>query len=249
MASDRQIAANRSNGAKGGPKTETGKLKTRCNARRDGITGQVITLPESELPIFDSFKRKIVADLKPETTFETVLADGIAWDTWRLNTARAVEMNLLTIGAQNADLEITSDNPQIDAAMGQAVACRDKSKDFARLSLQEQRLKSSIRKDLATLRSLQAERKQQYQQDLEDEMLRAQAHDFNEIPYAAPNVPGKFGSVFSTSQVKAAVNRKTMLVEANRTVIHSKHRLQYPGAWENQDPIKPNSGLRVASAA
>ena len=42
MASDRQIAANRKNGAKGGPKSEAGKLQSRLNSLKHGLTAKAI---------------------------------------------------------------------------------------------------------------------------------------------------------------------------------------------------------------
>ena len=51
MASQKQIDANRLNAQKStGPTSEEGKNKSRLNAKRDGLTGQVITLSEDDLP-------------------------------------------------------------------------------------------------------------------------------------------------------------------------------------------------------
>jgi len=51
MATQKQIDANRINAQKStGPRTEEGKSKSRMNAKRDGITGQVVTLSEEDLP-------------------------------------------------------------------------------------------------------------------------------------------------------------------------------------------------------
>ncbi len=219
------------------------------NATRDAVTGQVIALPATDLTFFTHFKQNIIAGLNPAPGLETVIADAIAWDTWRLNNLRAIEMNLYALGTQNCTLDIKSDNPQVDTAIANADTFRRENSHFNRLSLQEKRLNSNIKLNLATLQSLQADRKQQFEQDLRDEMYMAQANDFRELAYKAPTVPGRNGSVFSTSQVKAAVNRKTMLSDARGIVACAKERIQFPGAWENQDPIKPNSGLRVASAA
>ena len=219
------------------------------NATRDAVTGQVITLPEKTLSFFTHFKQSIVSGLNPAPGLETVIADAIAWDTWRLNNLRAIEMNLYALGTQNCPIDVKSENPQVETAMANADTFRRENSHFNRLSLQEKRLNSNIKLNLATLQSLQADRKQQFEQDLRDEMYMAQATDFRDLPYKAPTVPGRNGSVFSTSQVKAAVNRKTMLSDARGIVACAKERIQFPGAWENQDPIKPNSGLRVASAA
>lgn len=51
---------------------------SRLNARRDGLTGQVITLSEEELPTFEKLKAELIADLPPETVMKHKLAGSIA---------------------------------------------------------------------------------------------------------------------------------------------------------------------------
>jgi len=250
MASQKQIDANRLNAQKStGPTSEEGKNKSRLNAKRDGLTGQVITLSEDDLPIFEKFKATFIADLNPKTVMETSLANSIAWDTWRLNHLRAIEMNLYSVNAESHNLNIDSDNPRIDAALIDAVTFEKESGELARLSLYEQRLNRGIHKNLAALRDLQAERKRNRQADLDDEMLMAQANDSKGLPYHSPARPGKNGSIFSTSEVVAAVNRKTLLSDARNTVAKAPSTIQYPGAWDNYDPRRPDSGLFAKAAA
>ena len=250
MASEKQIAANILNAQKStGPTSEDGKKKSRLNAKRHGLTGQVITLSEDDLPIFEKFKASFIADLQPKTLMETSLADSIAWDTWRLNHLRAIEMNLYAVNAESHNLTIDSDNPRIDAALIDAVTFEKESGELARLSLYEQRLNRGIHKNLAVLRDLQAERKRAHEQDLADEVLMAQANDSRGLPYHAPARPGKNGSIFSTSEVVAAVNRKTLLIDARIAVGKAPTSIQYPGAWDNHDPRRPDSGLFAKAAA
>ena len=53
MTSEKQIEANRINALSStGPKSPESKAKTRLNALRDGITGQVTTLSEEDRPVF-----------------------------------------------------------------------------------------------------------------------------------------------------------------------------------------------------
>ena len=134
MPTEKQIAANRLNALKStGPRTETGKSKVRLNAKRDGITGQVITLAEEDLPIFEKLKSDLIAELNPQTLLEQKLASAIAWDTWRLDRLRAVEMNLFALGSQQ-DVA-GSDNPQIDAALNDAATFQCESQKFALMSI------------------------------------------------------------------------------------------------------------------
>ena len=144
MATEKQIAANRRNAQKStGPRTEEGKSKTRLNALRDGFTGQVITLSAEDLPVFEKFKSDLIKDLAPKTTMEPSLADAIAWDTWRLNHLRAVEMNMYALGSSDAETVI-------DIAMSAAATFAKEANKFALMSIYEQRMNRSLHKNLAT---------------------------------------------------------------------------------------------------
>ena len=137
------------------------KAKTRLNAMRDGFTGQITTLSDEDRPIFEKFKSDFIQDLAPKTTLELSLASSIAWDTWRLNHLRAVEMNIYALGTANNSVEIEADNPQIHTAISGAVTFVDEAKRFALMSMYEQRMNRSIHKNLDTLRQAPGRAKDQ----------------------------------------------------------------------------------------
>jgi hypothetical protein len=235
MTSQKQIEANRRNAKKStGPKTPETKAITRLNSTRDGFTGQVITLSAEDLPIFDAFKSGFIKDLAPKTTMELSLASNIAWDTWRLNHLRAVEMNIYAIGAANNPVDVLTDDPQIHTAVAGAITFVDEAKRFALMSLYEQRMNRSIHKNLATLRELQAERKANYQRDLEEEIILARANDINGLPYEAPAAPTENGYVFSNREIFAAAHRKTVLQASRMTINTTKFKVQFAGASSSQ---------------
>ncbi len=250
MASQKQIEANRLNALKStGPRTEEGKAESRQNAKRDGITGQVITLSAEDLPIFEKLKAELVADLAPQTVMETRLASSIAWDTWRLDHLRSIEMNIYALGAANPAIDLECDQPELFTAMSDAITFQDESKRLALMSIYENRLNRSIHKNLATLRELQAERKRNYDRDLTEEVTVALANDVKGLPYTAPTRPSQNGFVFSTSQVLAAANRDTILFRARVEGESVPSKVRFAGAWQNEDPNRPHSGLKVAAAA
>ena len=136
MASEKQIAANRINALNStGPSSPEAKTKVRMNAMRDGITGQVITLSEEERPIFEQLKAELIEDLAPKTTMELHLASSIAWDTWRLDHLRAVEMNLYALGTQDPDCDIQCDGPELHDAMSDALTFVKQSKKIGLMSI------------------------------------------------------------------------------------------------------------------
>jgi hypothetical protein len=250
MASQKQIDANRRNAQQStGPRTIEGLAKTRLNAMRDGITGQITTLSEEDRPVFEKLKAELIADLAPKTVMELKLASSIAWDTWRLDHLRSVEMSMYALGATNPETTVDCDVPQLDTAMSGALTFTKESSRFSLMSLYEQRLNRSIHKNLATLRELQAERKRNYEHDLELEVAMARANDFNGLTYKAPSRPSENGFVFSTSEILATANRYTVLYAAKVTVASARSRIQFAGAWDNHDPNRPNSGMHVAAAA
>jgi hypothetical protein len=252
MPTEKQIAANRRNAQKSpGPSSPEAKAKTRMNAMRDGITGQVITLSDEDRPVFEQLKAELIEDFAPKTTMELRLANSIAWDTWRLDHLRAVEMNLYALGTQDPDCDIECEGPQLHTAMSGALTFVKQSKKIGLLSIYEQRLNRSIHKNMDKLAELQADRKHSYEQDLKEEMDIAEANEINGLPYQAPTKRSKNGIVFSTAEIQAAANRRSV-VKVARCTSGGPKRIFFKGAWEqydDQSPNRPNSGLKIAAAA
>jgi hypothetical protein len=250
MASEKQIAANRRNAQLSpGPSSPEAKARVRMNAVRDGITGQVVTLSEQERPIFEQLKAELIEDLAPKTAMERHLASSIAWDTWRLDHLRAIEMNLYAMGTQEFPCGI--EGPEMDTAMSDAVTFARQSKRMGLMSIYEQRLNRSIHKNMDKLSELQAERKRNYEHDLKEEIHIAEANEINGLPYQAPTRRSKNGIVFSTAEILAAANRKSAVRVAQGTFGGPK-RIFFEGAWaqyDDQSPNRPNSGLKIAAAA
>ena len=231
MPTPKQIAANRANAKKStGPRTPEGKAKTRLNAKRDGLTGQIITLAEEDLPYFENFKDRMIADLRPENMVEVQLAHAIAWDTWRLNHLRATEMNLYALGTAGPTNIECGDRPEVQTAMSHTVTQGKELHRLALMSLYEQRLNRAIHKNLQALCSLQAERIANYKNDLAEEAKIASYNAVNNLPYKAPATRTINGSVFSNSEILDAAERMTKLGL-------TKHILRRPAPSEEQDNI------------
>jgi len=231
MASQKQIEANRRNAQHStGPKSPETKAKTRLNSMRDGFTGQVTTLSDEDRPIFEKFKSDLINGLAPKTVMELSLASSIAWDNWRLNHLRAVEMNMYALGADDDTVEIDCNAPELHTAIADAVTYGKEAKKFALMSIYEQRLNRSVHKNLATLRDLQAERRANHQRDLDEEIVLARANDINGLPYEAPVAPSQNGSVFSNHEVFHAAHRVTALKMAGIKLYGTPTRVQFAGA-------------------
>ena len=140
-------------------------------------------------------------------------------------------MNTYALGAANTDVEIELTTPKPIPQSRRRHPRRTEAKRFALMSISEQRMNRSIHKNLATLRELQAERKANYQHDIEQEIIFARASDINGLPYEAPTTPSENGFVFSNGEITAAAHRLTSFVVARMTPLnHAKFKVQFAGA-------------------
>ena len=223
MSSQKQIDANRANSQKStGPTTDAGKAKTRLNAIRDNLTGQITTLSHHDRLIFEKVKSEHIADLAPKTVSEEKLAHAIAWDTWRLDRLRAAEMNIF---AQAADAAVDDDDattdPDLQTAISDAQTFRTESKRFELMSLYEQRMNRSLHRNRAALDELQTDRRRKYERDKREEVLLARFEDLKDLPYKAPAEPSPNGSVFESEQITAAAARQRSM-EAAQYLLNTK---------------------------
>jgi hypothetical protein len=94
-----QLIANLANAQHStGPKTEKGKHRTRLNAYRHGLTGQIRLLTAEENEAFELHCAGIRESLQPVGALETELAQSIAEDHGRLKRARAIETGIFAAG-------------------------------------------------------------------------------------------------------------------------------------------------------
>jgi len=90
--SERKIAANRANAKKStGPKTLSGKRRTRMNALTNGLFARYrIQYGESKFG-YEKFIAAIMAALKPVGAVEEIFADQFAAEAWRLRRLERAE--------------------------------------------------------------------------------------------------------------------------------------------------------------
>jgi hypothetical protein len=247
MASIAQLAANVSNAQKSsGPKTEKGKHRTRLNAYRHGLTGQVCLLTAEEHEAFDQHCTGIRESLDPVGALETELAQSIAEGHWRLKRARAIETGIFAAGVLGqlghpfGGMREDPAQVPIDEALAKAHTWIAKSENFQLLALYEQRIHRAIEKNMAQLRTLRAERKAVLQQALEEAQLLAQlAYSKGEQYDPAADFPPEIlqiGSDFSSAGIRRLITRNQRLNEARRC---AKTEWRGPMACESPDPVSP----------
>jgi hypothetical protein len=92
MASEKQKAASRANGAKSrGPVTPEGKLRSSRNNVERGLLARTVVLDGESLPRFHALMTSLQDELKPETTIENLLIHKMAVAHWRLMRAWGME--------------------------------------------------------------------------------------------------------------------------------------------------------------
>ena len=162
---------NRGNAAKStGPKTEAGKQRSRFNARRHNLTGQILLSTEEDLQVYFEACSRLIADLRPEGELEKRLAQSLADAQWQLERARAIETNLFFETASK-HLDSGAENPEADTqeaeapmqpgawAVAQARAFAENAKQFDLISRYATRYHRQVLQLQQTLVQVQKERR------------------------------------------------------------------------------------------
>jgi hypothetical protein len=103
MASDRQVSANRRNAANStGPITKNGKLQSRRNAIRHGLTAATVVPAIEDPEEFERFEAAVRADYQPASTIEHELVARLTSLLWRLRRSTLIETNLFQLQARIA---------------------------------------------------------------------------------------------------------------------------------------------------
>src|SRR6266576_3565215 len=102
MTSFKQIEANRRNALKStGPRTETGKQISRCNAVRHGLTAETVISALEDAEDYKAFEAAITADYDAQSAVERELVLRLASILWRLRRATTMETGLFEIQAKH----------------------------------------------------------------------------------------------------------------------------------------------------
>jgi hypothetical protein len=216
--SEAQLAANRQNSQKStGPRTEEGKKRSRINATRHGLTGQFHAFSPEDKIAFDEHCTNLMADYKPETYREKILAMSIAEDMWRLNRARAMENNIFALGMSGPIGDATDvDSPEGHAAICQARVWLADGKNIQLLALYETRIRRNIEKNERQLTELQTTRKEAQDKALQEEILLAKLAISEGIPYDYCPPAEQDGFEFSPHEITRLARRELRLEQARK---------------------------------
>lgn len=103
MASEKQVSANQRNAAKStGPVTQDGKLQSRRNAMRHGLTAATVVPAMEDAEEFEQFEAAIRADYQAVSAVEHELVARLTSLLWRLRRSSLIETNLFKLQARLA---------------------------------------------------------------------------------------------------------------------------------------------------
>jgi hypothetical protein len=115
MATDRQIAANRRNGALGGPKTEAGKAKSRVNATKHGMASQSAEVEAGFSNEFEQRRARWAAEQNPVGEAGNFALDRVVAATFRIERCEQA-MNELTVTTSQRATLVWDEDRAVEAA-------------------------------------------------------------------------------------------------------------------------------------
>src|SRR4051794_14106215 len=102
MTSFKQIEANRRNARRStGPVTEDGKLRSRRNAVRHGLTAETVIGALEDAEDYKAFEAAVTADYDAQSAVERELVLRLASLLWRIRRATTMETGLFEIQARH----------------------------------------------------------------------------------------------------------------------------------------------------
>ncbi len=229
MASEQQLAANRSNAQLStGPTSPEGKAKISHNALKTGLTGRTILLPSDDVAAYQAHVARFFEQFAPETDEEkdepAVLSEAktqirrltqsLADTQWRLDRIPALETGIYAIGRREFAGHFADETDEtVRRAMIEAQILLTYRRDLNNLSTQESRLRRQYEKDEAELKRLLAEREaaaKAREKAERDRWKSAIDHYQTAEEFGEPFDPAEIGFEFSTEEIVARLKQQKL---------------------------------------
>jgi hypothetical protein len=201
-----------------------GAQRSRLNAYKHGLTGQIHILTPEEQTIFDAHCKGICESLAPVGALEIDLAQAIAEGRWRLKRALAIETSIYAtdqMGLYGPQvIPVAEDPAQLlwEDTFIKARTWLTQKDNFLLLALYEQRINRIIERNMATLHTLQTNRKAAFEKAMEEALLLAQFAESKGEKYdVAADFPRELlgtNSVFSVAAISLLITRNLRLKQA-----------------------------------
>ena len=207
---DRQLAANRANAQLStGPTSPAGKAKASLNAVKTALTGRTVLLSTDDAAEYERHVRAYQDDLKPVGQRESDLVQSIADSSWRLARIPGLEMAIYAQGRIQFAESFNEHDASLRPGLIELHTFLAFEKQLRNLQLQEARLHRRREKDMAELRGLQEERRQEIEKQ-RLEVLDAAAREFAIARHdKRPFDPAEHGFEFSIDDIKDHLGTKS----------------------------------------
>src|SRR4051794_39365652 len=101
MTSFKQVEANRRNSRRStGPTSQEGKLRSRRNAVRHGLTAETVIAALEDAEDYKTFEAAVITDYDAQSAVERELVLRLASLLWRIRRATTIETGLFEIQAR-----------------------------------------------------------------------------------------------------------------------------------------------------
>jgi hypothetical protein len=159
--SELRVAANRANAQLStGPRTPAGRAVSSMNAVKTGLTGRTVLLPSDDVEAYRQHLAAYENEYKPVGVRERELVQSLADLQWRLQRIPGLEMAIYARGRDEFAAQFEELDPSVRSARIDLETFLHYEKPLRNLQLQEGRLRRHREKDLAELRELQEQRRQ-----------------------------------------------------------------------------------------
>jgi hypothetical protein len=170
---------NRANAQKStGPRSASGKQRSRLNAVKHNLSGQHLILQETEVEAYNRMSSAMLNDLNPKTEPERQIAEKIIDVNFRLNRLTAIENNLFTFGLTANETGADQDD-RIEIMGAQTRAWIERAGTFDAIGRYEQRLSRQLIKYQEEFERLQTARRDQEFRDRHKSDEEMEADKFN----------------------------------------------------------------------
>lgn len=205
ILSKANLAANRANSQKStGPVTAAGRKRASLNALKHGGTAQTIILPGEDAQHFAQFHFNLKKCLAPANALEESLVATLAQTQWLMDRMRAHETSIFALGHEKFVEELDTDGDQaIQIAFAGAKTVKSEVASLRTTSLYLQRNARMYDMTLKQLLTLQATRKADENDAIEEAADLAAIHRKRKIPFD----PKEYGLVCPSEEVEFLFRR------------------------------------------
>jgi hypothetical protein len=187
-----------------GPVTDEGKQRSSLNAVKHGLTASNPILPGDNLQTYNELVQGFASELNPVGAVESGLVRTIANIQHQLDRAAPLMEALDASQAQG-------EGGDQDAAIPDRAALEKQQKTYTNMAMLISRLRKVQETTMKQLQELQAARKAQQQEDIEEAIAYAKYHEMLSEPFN----PADHGFVFTREQIEKAMARQKLRDEIN----------------------------------